>query len=110
MKIMRNLALTAAFIAGTTLTSVSQADELTDIVKAACEAEACLYSQMKGQPDIKECKNALKSFFKIEVKKKGKFNPAKTEEARKEFLDNCPSGNIAEKDPIIKKFGRKKGF
>lgn len=71
----------------------------------ACEVVLCMYGKMVGKSQS-ECRSAEKDYFKIQVKKKGKFKAGKTADARLAFLNQCPS---PENSKINKKFGKLRG-
>ena len=60
---------------------------LTGVPRLACEATLCLAAS-GGAPG--ECKPSLKKYFSIEILEDGKYQPGKTLNARKAFLQICP--------------------
>lgn len=68
----------------------------------ACEIVLCMYGKLVGKSQS-ECRSAEREYFSIIVKKKGKFNPARTATERLKQLNKCPS---PENSRINSKFGR----
>lgn len=95
-------ALAMALCAG--LTANAQAGD-TD----ACSVTLCMFGKLTGNSGGSECKSAEKKFFSIQVKKKGKFKPGPTFDARKKFLGSCEGSDPASSDKILGKFGKVRG-
>lgn len=75
----------------------------------ACTVTLCMFGKLTGNSGGSECKSAEKKFFSIEVKKRGKFRPGPTFDARKEFLGGCEGSDPAYSDKIMDKFGKVRG-
>ena len=75
----------------------------------ACTVTLCMFGKLTGNSGGSECKSAEKKFFSIEVKKRGKFKPGPTFDARKEFLGGCEGSDPAFSDKIMDKFGKVRG-
>jgi len=69
-----------------------------------CGVELCL-SDFNAAKNISECKPEMDQFFAIIKRKRGKFSASRTLKARRDFLYSCPSGNTAEKESILARFG-----
>jgi len=69
-----------------------------------CGAELCL-SDFNAAKMTAACKSEMDDFFSIRRTKHGKFSPGRTESARRAWLKKCESGNDAQKEAIIRKFG-----
>ena len=91
-------ALAMALCAG--LTANAQAGD-TD----ACSVTLCMFGKLTGNSGGSECKSAEKKFFSIQVKKKGKFKPDATQDARRQFVNQCPAGD-GWGDKIADKYGK----
>lgn len=74
-----------------------------------CKSIICLAGMLTGDTDS-ECNDAIKSYFDIQVWKKGKFKASKTLDARKSFLNSCPADDGGYKDKINGKWGQSLGF
>lgn len=70
-----------------------------------CTVFLCMAGKVRGERPS-ECTGSNKTFFKIVKKKKGKFKPSQTFDARKSFLSNCPSADPKEVSKILSKFGK----
>lgn len=75
----------------------------------ACTVTLCMFGKLTGNSGGSECSSAEKKFFSIEVKKRGKFKPGPTFDARKEFLGECSGSDPAYSDKIMDKFGKVRG-
>jgi len=69
-----------------------------------CGAELCL-SDFNAAKMALGCKSEMDSFFSIKRTKHGKFSPSRTYQARRDYLYKCESGNTAQKEDIMAKFG-----
>lgn len=70
-----------------------------------CTVFLCMTGKVRGEKPS-ECSGPNKTFFNIVKKKKGKFKPSQTFDARKAFLGNCPSADPKEVSKILSKFGK----
>lgn len=73
-----------------------------------CEVTLCLWGKMSGASSS-QCSKTEKKFFNIVKKKKGSFQPGKTFDARKDFLNSeCPSvyGVSQFIEKILQKYGK----
>jgi len=77
---------------------------LNTALASPCGAELCL-SSFKDAKMAVGCKSEMDSFFSIRGKKHGKFSPSRTYNARRDYLYKCESGNSAQKEAIMSKFG-----
>lgn len=83
--------------------------------KDPCKTVMCMWGKLGGDGsnmdgNESECEGPIADFFDIQVKKKGKFKPDATADARKEFLNSCP-GSDENQGPIgdiIGQFGKQK--
>jgi len=69
-----------------------------------CGAELCL-SDFNAAKMAGACKSEMDDFFSIRRTKHGKFSPSRTYQARRNYLYKCDSGNAAQKEAIMSKFG-----
>jgi len=69
-----------------------------------CGAELCL-SDFNTAKMAVACKSEMDDFFSIRRTKHGKFSPSRTYQARRNWLYKCDSGNTAQKEDIMSKFG-----
>jgi len=69
-----------------------------------CGAELCL-SDFNAAKMAAACKTEMDDFFSIKRTKHGKFSPSRTYQARRDWLYKCDSGNAAQKEDIMSKFG-----
>jgi len=74
------------------------------VLASPCGAELCL-SDFNAAKMTTACKSEMDDFFSIRRTKHGKFSPCRTESARRAWLKKCESGNDAQKEAIIQKFG-----
>lgn len=95
--------LIAAFISCALITEAHAGE------KDACTVMLCMFGKLTGNSGGSECSSAEKKFFSIEVKKRGKFKPGPTFDARKEFLGECSGSDPAYSDKIMDKFGKVRG-
>jgi len=91
------------FIAILTLTVLASIGTSAALA-SPCGAELCL-SDFKAAKMAIGCKSEMDSFFSIRGKKHGKFSPSRTYNARRDYLYKCDSGNKAQKEAIMSKFG-----
>ncbi|EGH24847.1 kikA from plasmid origin; putative exported protein [Pseudomonas amygdali pv. mori str. 301020] len=75
----------------------------------ACTVTLCMYGKLTGNNGGADCQSAEKKFFSIEVKKRGKFRPQPTFDARKAFLGRCEGSDPAYSDMILDTFGKVRG-
>jgi len=69
-----------------------------------CGAELCL-SDFNAAKMAAACKSEMDDFFSIRRTKHKKFSPSRTYQARRDYLYKCDSGNTAQKEDIMSKFG-----
>ncbi|EAQ9840278.1 TPA: conjugal transfer protein TrbM [Klebsiella pneumoniae] len=70
-----------------------------------CTVVLCMYGKATGNSSS-ECSGAEGKFFSIIKKKHGAFNPSRTFNARKSFLNGCPAATADVIDKIMSKYGR----
>lgn len=73
--------------------------------KDACKTELCMFGMVATGSNPSKCSGAIKDFFSIVKTKNGHPNASRTFNARKQFIDSCPSGNNGQKKGIMDKFG-----
>lgn len=71
-----------------------------------CEMVMCMWGRMTGSSGGDDCKGPEKAFFDKVIKKKGKFKPSDTADARRALLLQCKAADPAAISQIISKFGR----
>ncbi|WP_210532033.1 hypothetical protein [Pantoea ananatis] len=71
-----------------------------------CEMVMCMWGKVTGNSGGDDCKGPEKAFFDKVKKKKGKFSPSETADARKEMLMGCKGADPSSIAEIISKFGR----
>ncbi|WP_210461823.1 conjugal transfer protein [Pantoea ananatis] len=71
-----------------------------------CEMVMCMWGKVTGNSGGDDCKGPEKAFFDKVKKKKGKFSPSETADARKEMLMGCKGADPLSIAEIISKFGR----
>lgn len=109
-------AVAAGLLLAANLVSASELNlGMSKTAADACISELCLGAVVDpqlgfGDPLPNSCKESfgldgVKAFFDIKKRRKGKFSAASTSAARKEFLDECESGNKRVKAQIIAVFG-----
>ncbi|KXU36991.1 hypothetical protein AXE65_04220 [Ventosimonas gracilis] len=76
----------------------------TSAAASPCGAELCL-SDFNAAKMAAACKPEMDDFFSIKRTKHGKFSPSRTYQARRNWLYQCDSGNTAQKEDIMSKFG-----
>lgn len=70
-----------------------------------CGTELCLSDFSAAKKDISTCQEDLDEFFSLVGKKHGHFDPGRTLEKRRKYLNKCPSGNAVFKADILSKYG-----
>lgn len=94
MKKMRIALATLAVLASTAV-----------MAKDPCGSELCL-SDYRMALAGGMCKQQMDDFFSIiKYKKHGRFDPSGTLKARRDYLNQCDSGNSAAKATILANFG-----
>jgi len=91
------------FIATLTITALALIGTSAALA-SPCGAELCL-SAFKAAKMAVGCKSEMDDFFSIKRTKHGKFSPSRTYQARRDYLYKCDSGNTAQKEHIMSKFG-----
>ncbi len=76
------------------------------LAKEACSTELCLGGMLLTGEQADNCKGPIKDFFEIVKFKNGHPSPSRTLNARKSFLNSCPSGDDNKKTEILAKFGK----
>ncbi|MGP5477582.1 TrbM/KikA/MpfK family conjugal transfer protein [Pseudomonas helleri] len=75
------------------------------LAKDPCKTVLCMAGMLQGKGTVSGCSGPVSDFFNIVKKKKGKFKPDATQDARREFVNQCPAaGNWGNK--IADKYGR----
>jgi len=77
---------------------------LNTALASPCGAELCL-SDFNAAKMAAACKTEMDDFFSIRRTKHKKFSPSRTYQARRNYLYKCDSGNTAQKEDIMSKFG-----
>ncbi|MEX5684829.1 TrbM/KikA/MpfK family conjugal transfer protein [Pseudomonas silesiensis] len=73
--------------------------------KDPCETVLCMAGMLQGKGTVDGCAGPVADFFDIVKKKHGKFKPDATEDARREFVNQCPTpGGWGDK--IADKYGQ----
>lgn len=72
--------------------------------KNPCETVLCMAGMLQGKGTVDGCENAVSDFFDIVVKKNGEFKPDATQDARREFVNQCTTNN-GWGDKIADKYG-----
>lgn len=76
--------------------------------KDPCETLLCMAGKLQGKGVVDGCDGPVADFFDIVKKKHGKFRPDETQDARREFVNECPTpGNWGDK--VADKYGRIQG-
>lgn len=76
----------------------------------ACDVVVCMYGKMTGGDGGESCIAAERDFFSLNAfKKKGRFDPSKTADMRKNLLSNCPTATPEDINKIIDIFGSIRG-
>lgn len=76
--------------------------------KDPCETVLCMAGMLQGKNIVTGCDGPVADFFDIVKKKKGKFKPDATQDARREFVNQCPTpGGWGDK--IADKYGKIQG-
>lgn len=76
--------------------------------KDPCETVLCMAGMLNGQVKAEGCDGPVADFFSIVKKKHGEFKPDATQDARREFVNQCPTPE-GWGDKIADKYGRLKG-
>lgn len=76
----------------------------------ACEAVVCLAGKIAGQSGGSACNGSINKYFSIVVKKRGKFNPSRTADARNSWLSQCSTDTSGSISRINAKYGRVRGL
>ena len=95
-----NKYITASLIALAITTQATPA-----IAKDPCETVLCMAGMLQGKGTVAGCDGPVKDFFDIVKKKKGKFKPDATQDARRQFVNQCPAGD-GWGDKIADKYGK----
>lgn len=92
------------------LATVTSLIFLTPAVQAkdACETVLCMFGKLQGA-NPNECRPAVKDYFSIVKKKRGKIRWDRTANARLDFLNSCPHADSDTTKKINAKFGMKRG-
>jgi hypothetical protein len=76
--------------------------------KDPCETVLCMAGMLQGKGVVDGCEGPVADFFSIVVKHHGDFKPDATQDARREFVNDCPTpGNWG--DQIADKYGKLRG-
>nr|BCU00372.1 hypothetical protein [uncultured bacterium] len=76
--------------------------------KDPCETVLCMAGMLQGKGVVTGCDGPVSDFFDIVKKKHGSFKPDATQDARREFVNQCPTpGGWGDK--IADKYGRIQG-
>lgn len=88
------------------LIAIALAAQTTPVfAKDPCETVLCMAGVLQGKGTVAGCDGPVADFYDIEVKKHGKFKPGATEDARRQFVNQCPTpGNWGDK--IADKYGK----
>lgn len=80
----------------------------TAFAKDPCETVLCMAGMLQGKGIVTGCSGPVSDFFDIVKKKKGKFKPSATQDARRQFVNQCPTpGGWGDK--IADKYGQLRG-
>lgn len=74
-----------------------------------CKSVLCMFGMLTGNSGGSECTSAVKEYFGIQVKKKGRIKWNPTAAAREQFLNSCPGADQGVNKKINDKFGKVKG-
>lgn len=77
-----------------------------DSNESPCAVLLCMAGKTAGQAGGDDCSGAEKKFFSIIKTKKGKFNASRTFDARKSFLNQCPTPDSKAISDIMSKYGK----
>lgn len=89
MKMQRVVRVAALFaVLGSGLSLPAHADN-----QSACGAVMCLYGDATGSSGGSACNKYENPYYQIQIFNHGIFDPPKTLDARKAFLDQCTSVN-----------------
>ncbi|MBD8829019.1 TrbM/KikA/MpfK family conjugal transfer protein [Pseudomonas sp. CFBP 13602] len=76
--------------------------------KDPCETVLCMAGMLQGKGVVTGCDGPVADFFDIVKKKHGSFRPDATQNARRQFVNQCPTpGGWGDK--IADKYGRIRG-
>ena len=59
--------------------------------KDPCETVLCMAGMLQGKGIVKGCDGPVSDFFSIIQKKNGKFKASRTADARRKFVNQCPT-------------------
>lgn len=74
----------------------------------ACKTVLCLYGRITSNNGGQECRDAERDFFNIVKITRHGFHPARTADARKNFLIECKAANPEIINQIIRQFGQRR--
>lgn len=81
---MKNILIAAA-------TAALLSTQSTIVQAGSCETVLCMAGMLQGKGTVENCDGPVGDFFSIVVKKDGHFSPDRTEAARREFVNQCPT-------------------
>ncbi len=73
--------------------------------KDPCETVLCMAGMLQGKGTVSGCSGPVSDFFSIVKTRKGKFKASATQEARRDFVNQCESNN-GWGDRIANKYGK----
>ncbi|MGC6373694.1 TrbM/KikA/MpfK family conjugal transfer protein [Pseudomonas sp. S2.OTC.A_B10] len=76
--------------------------------KDPCETVLCMAGMLQGKGVVTGCDGPVSDFFDIVKTKHGEFRPDETQNARREFVNSCPTPDNWG-DKIADKFGKLQG-
>lgn len=96
-------------IISSSLVAIVLATQATSVfAKDPCETVLCMAGMLQGKGIVTGCDGPVADFFDIKKKKKGKFKPQPTQDARRQFVNQCPTpGGWGDK--IADKYGKLQG-
>lgn len=101
---MKKNAIVAAMLCLAVSPAVSVAEQVN--ARDPCTVFLCMAGKLYGE-HASECDGAVKQFFSLNaLKKKGRINPVKTLDMRKQFLMQCASADPAHVSKILNQSGR----
>ncbi|MQT57765.1 conjugal transfer protein [Pseudomonas sp. FSL R10-0399] len=92
-------------ISATLITIALAAQAAPAFAKDPCETVLCMAGMLQGQGTVDGCDGPVNDFFSIVKKKHGKFKPDATQDARRQFVNQCESDN-GWGDKIADKYGK----
>ncbi|KND60589.1 hypothetical protein BVER_05674c [Candidatus Burkholderia verschuerenii] len=93
----------AAIVLAAAVSGQAEAKDNND----ACGAILCLVGEAMGQGGGRACTPYLAKYFAIQVFHHG-FSASRTASARRDFLNQCSSGDPAQKSLIDSRYGSKR--